>query len=316
MEFCIEKHSPISPITQIEEQIKLAIAMGTFKPGDTLPSIRDVEKQTGINRGQIHRAYRALRRSGLLALTRGKGTVVAATVTSHRSMNERCLKLSRNIISRLRNFGVSPTAFSRYFNQQVLFAEREAPFIAYVDDKKEVAQQRASEISSLWQVPVVSFTVEELKTAVRRRCCPRKILASHLRSNHIRSQIRSKKVDVIPIEVSYTEETTRNLAQIKPNSSVLRVLAPTYAGHANFIIAQLRKWIKSPGVKISAISVSDVKNFEKLLNGSAYDRIIFDLGTINDVPPNLRRNPRIMIVRLQPDPASLEAARIRAGVII
>jgi len=121
---------------------------------------------------------------------------------------------------------------------------------------------------------------------------------------------------VIPIEVRYTEQTTRDLARIRSNSSVLRVLAPTYAGHASFIIAQLRKWVRSPGVEISAVSVRDVESFENLLNGSDYDRIIFDPGTLSDVPPNLQRSPRIMLVRLQLDPASLEAARIRAGVII
>jgi len=42
---------------QIQEQIKLSIAMGVLKRGDLLPPIREVEKQTGINRGQIHRAY-------------------------------------------------------------------------------------------------------------------------------------------------------------------------------------------------------------------------------------------------------------------
>ena len=47
-------------IKQIQEQIKLSIAMGVLKRGDILPSIREVEKQTGINRGQIHRAYLAL----------------------------------------------------------------------------------------------------------------------------------------------------------------------------------------------------------------------------------------------------------------
>ncbi len=316
MEFCIEKHSSISPIKQIEEQIKLAIAMGTFRRGDTLPSIRDVEKQTGINRGQIHRAYRALRRSGLLALTRGKGTVVSAAVSSHHYLNEECLKLSKTIISKVRIFGVSPAAFGRYFNQQALLAEHGAPFIAYVDDKKEIAEQRAAEVSGLWQVPVIGLTIKELNKAVGSNSGPRKILANHLRSNYIRSQIRGGKTDVIPMEVRYTEQIIRDLARIKPNSSVLRVLAPAYAANARFIIAQLRKWVKSPGVEISAVSVREVASFKELLNGSRYDRIILDPGTLSDVPPNLRRNAHIMLVRLQLDPASLEAARIRAGVII
>ncbi len=68
MEFQIEKNNPVPIIRQIQEQIKLSIAIGVLKRGDILPLIREVEKQTGINRGQIHRAYPALRESGLLML--------------------------------------------------------------------------------------------------------------------------------------------------------------------------------------------------------------------------------------------------------
>jgi hypothetical protein len=96
----------------------------------------------------------------------------------------------------------------------------------------------------------------------------------------------------------------------------LRILAPAYVDNAPFIMAQLRKWVRSSGVRISWISVRDVSNFEKLLNGSQYDRVIMDPGILSDVPQKLRRNSRILLVRLRLNSASLEAARIRAGVII
>ena len=121
---------------------------------------------------------------------------------------------------------------------------------------------------------------------------------------------------MIPIEVRYTEQTIKDLARIKANSSVLRILAPAYVDNARFIVAQLQKWIKSPGISIASISVADVSSFEELLSDSQYDRILVDPGILGDIPHKLRRNPRIRLVRLQFDPESLEAARIRAGVII
>jgi DNA-binding FadR family transcriptional regulator len=54
MEFQIEKSSPVPAVKQIQEQIKLSIAVGALKRGDVLPPIREVEKQTGVNRGQVH----------------------------------------------------------------------------------------------------------------------------------------------------------------------------------------------------------------------------------------------------------------------
>ena len=316
VEFYIEKHSSVPVIAQIEEQIKLAVAMGVFRNGDRLPSIREVEKQTGVNRGKIYRAYRSLRQSGLLVLARGRGAVVAAPALSARLTNQKCMRLSNSTIQRARQYGIPPTVFARYLSRQAQEVERGEPFIAFVDDVKEVAERRAEEISSLWQVPVISMTVLQLKTALRKGSVPRKVLANHLRRDYIRSMISSKKVDVIPIEVVYTEQTIKELAKIKADSAVLRILAHPYVNNARFIMARLRNWVRAPGVEISWISIRDVSDIEQLLDGSQYDRVIMDPGILSAVPHKLLRNPRMLLVRLQLNPASLEAARVRAGVII
>jgi GntR family transcriptional regulator len=316
VDFYIEKHSSLPVIVQIEEQIKLAVAMGILRNGDRLPSIREVEKQTGVNRGKIYRAYLSLRQSGLLVPVRGRGAVVAAPAMSVSSTNQKCMRLSKSTIQKARQYGIPPTIFARYLSRQAQEAEHNEPFIAFVDDVKEVAERRAAQISSLWQVSVIGMTVLQLKAALRKGSVPRKILANHLRRDYIRSMISSKKIDVIPIEVVYTEQTIKDLARIKANSSVLRVLAHPYVKNARFIIAQLQNWVKAPGVKISWVSVRDVSDIEQWLNGSQYDRVIMDPGILSAVPDKLLRSPRILLVRLQLNPASLEAARIRAGVII
>jgi DNA-binding transcriptional regulator YhcF (GntR family) len=313
VEFYIEKHSSVA---QIEEQIKLAVTMGVFKNGDRLPSIREVEKQTGINRGKIHRAYLSLRHSGLLVLAGRRGAVIAAPALSARSTNRKCMQLSKSIIKKASQYGIPPIVFARYLSRQAQETERREPFIGFVDDVKEVAERRAEEIAHLWRVPVIGMTVQQLKGATRKGFPPRKILANHLRRDYIRSLISSKKIDVIPIEVVYTEQTTKDLAKIEANSSVLRILAQPYVKNARFIIAQLQKWVKASGVKISWISIRDLSDIKQVLKGSRYDRVIMDPGILSGVPDKLLRNPRILLIRLQLNPASLEAARIRAGVII
>jgi len=314
VEFFLEKHSSVA---QIEEQIKLAVAMGVFRDGDRLPSIREIEKQTGVNRGKIHRAYISLGRSGLLVLTGRRGAVIAAPALSARSTNQKCLRLSKNTIRKARQYGIPPIVFARYLTSQAQEIERSEPFIAFVDDVKEVAERRAEEIARLWKVPVFGMTVQQLKAAPRKGFVPPKILANHLRRDYIRSIIASKRfVDVIPIEVVYTDQTIKDLAKIKANSSVLRILAQPYVKNARFIIAQLQKWVRAPGVEISWIPIRKLSNLDQLLNGSQYDRVILDPGILNAVPEKLLRDPRILLVRLKLNSASLEAARVRAGVII
>jgi DNA-binding transcriptional regulator YhcF (GntR family) len=102
MEFYIEKHGSASATSQIEEQIKFAIMMGVFRNGDALPSIRDIEKQMGIHRTHINKAYLALRRSGLIVLMHGKGSVVSNAIDAPGAISTNCNKLCQQVISKTR----------------------------------------------------------------------------------------------------------------------------------------------------------------------------------------------------------------------
>ena len=316
MEFYIEKHSSGSVIRQIQEQIKVALSMGVLRRGDTLPSIRDVEKQTGINRGLIHKAYLDLRKSGLLTLARGKGTVVCTDVPSPPPLTDKCRQLSINIVSEARRAGISPTAFARYLSRHAQENERNAPFIAYVDASKEDAMEKAELISQAWQVPVVNLTIKELKNDASDNSKLRKVLVSYFFHDRVKSLFPGKKIEVIPITTRGSEQTARALARIKPNSSVLLILPPEVYPHASFIVAQLPKLITSRGIEISHISANTISNFEEFLNNSRYDIFLISPGAHEKVLHKLRTNPRILLMRMELDPASVEAARIRAGVVI
>ena len=110
MRFFIEKHSTMPSHMQIAEQIKLAVMMGTIRNGEILPSIRDIEKQTGIDRNQAYKAYQTLKRSGLITSVQGKGTIVTTATDSTSAINDKCDQLSKTIISKIRQLNMSPTA--------------------------------------------------------------------------------------------------------------------------------------------------------------------------------------------------------------
>ncbi len=316
MEFYIEKHSSTPAVKQIEEQIKFAVMMGIFRNGDTLPSIRDIEKQTGIHHSQIHKAYLALRRSGLLVLTRGKGSVVSTATDSPRSIGENCRKLSQQVTSRARQMGLSPTAFARYLSRHAQESERHSPFILYIDDHKEIASQTAADISKLWQVPVKGLTYEELASSLAKGVSAQRILVNHIMYEHVRSLLPKKRSIVISIEVRASEQTIKLLSEIKPNSSVMLIHLPQPSHRVHYMIEQLKKLVKSPGVKISSISIREVSSFSELLKSYQCDYYLVGPGVRGEVPHDLRQNPNILQINPQLDPASLETARIKAGVVI
>ena len=64
---------------QIAETIRLEILEGRLKPGDRLPSVRQMREQWGCTPGTVQRAYNVLVREGLLVSHAGRGTQVAGS---------------------------------------------------------------------------------------------------------------------------------------------------------------------------------------------------------------------------------------------
>jgi GntR family transcriptional regulator len=316
MQFYIDRNSPIPVASQIQEQIKLAVMMGIFRKGDTLPSIRDIEKQTGINRNQIHKAYLALRKSGLLVLTRGKGSVVAAAGEAPRATEEKCRKLSKKIVARVRQMGLSPTAFIRYLSRYVRENELNAPFIVFVDNQQEIASRTAEEISRLWQVPVVGLAFHDLKAALGSGAVRRKILVNHMACESVRALLPRNKSDVIPIELRTSDQIEKDLEKIRSNSSVMVIHRPQPLHSIQFILAPLRRDLEPRGIQLLSHAIRDTSGFRELLKESRHDYYLVGPGAWPDVPVDLRQDPRVLQLGVHLDPASLESARVRAGVIV
>ena len=68
---------PNRPIyLQIIEEIKKRTARGLYKPGDQLPSVREMARETEVNPNTVARAYSELEREGFIFTRRGQGTFI------------------------------------------------------------------------------------------------------------------------------------------------------------------------------------------------------------------------------------------------
>jgi GntR family transcriptional regulator len=77
-------HSTVPLQEQLVAELKRLLATGKLRLGDELPPVRQLAADLGINWNTVARAYRELTESGLLASSRGRGTVVIATVERSR----------------------------------------------------------------------------------------------------------------------------------------------------------------------------------------------------------------------------------------
>ena len=62
---------------QLVEQVRRLAAAGQLKPGDTMPSVREIASNLALNPMTVSKAYGLLEMEGVLARRRGLGMVVA-----------------------------------------------------------------------------------------------------------------------------------------------------------------------------------------------------------------------------------------------
>ena len=62
---------------QVKEDLRRLVVSGVLRPGDKLPSVRELAGQLAINPNTIQRAYRELETEGYIVSVPGKGSFAA-----------------------------------------------------------------------------------------------------------------------------------------------------------------------------------------------------------------------------------------------
>ncbi|MCX5757655.1 MAG: GntR family transcriptional regulator, partial [Candidatus Hydrogenedentes bacterium] len=75
--YSVNIDSPIAVFVQIENQIQFAISSRRVKPGDALPSVREMATMLDVNPNTVTKAYRDLEIMRLVHTRRGVGVTVA-----------------------------------------------------------------------------------------------------------------------------------------------------------------------------------------------------------------------------------------------
>ena len=75
--FRLDLHSGVPVYRQIIDQVTGGMAAGALKPGDQLPTVRQVAVDLAINPNTVVRAYRELEIRGVLETQQGTGTFIS-----------------------------------------------------------------------------------------------------------------------------------------------------------------------------------------------------------------------------------------------
>ena len=86
--------------TQLDRGLRAAMATGRLRPGDQLPTVRQLAVELKINANTVGRVYADLERSGAIETRRGVGSFVTATAERARPPKEREKRL-RGFVTRV-----------------------------------------------------------------------------------------------------------------------------------------------------------------------------------------------------------------------
>jgi GntR family transcriptional regulator len=78
IDFHLETRSGVPTYLQLVQQVRQAVRLGILRPGDQLPTVKEVVEKLTINPNTVLRAYRELDLEGLVEGRRGVGTFVAS----------------------------------------------------------------------------------------------------------------------------------------------------------------------------------------------------------------------------------------------
>lgn len=73
----VRPDNPVPIFQQIVDHLAAAIASGIYKPGELVPSVRQMALTALVNPNTVQRAYELLEREGILVSKRGNGMAVS-----------------------------------------------------------------------------------------------------------------------------------------------------------------------------------------------------------------------------------------------
>ncbi|MBR6094428.1 MAG: GntR family transcriptional regulator [Lachnospiraceae bacterium] len=88
MIFNIDFHSDEALYTQLCNQIIIGIAKETVHEGDSLPSVRQLAEEVGINMHTVNKAYTVLKQEGFVKVDRRRGVIIAVNTDKLRAIAE------------------------------------------------------------------------------------------------------------------------------------------------------------------------------------------------------------------------------------
>ena len=110
--------SDVPIYSQIKEQIIKSIARGDLKINESLPSVRNMAEEIGVNLHTVNKSYNLLKDEGYINIDRRKGAVVNSLPLTKKDENTEKIKSMLELLTAESYLlGISKEEFINYSNE-------------------------------------------------------------------------------------------------------------------------------------------------------------------------------------------------------
>lgn len=121
LHFQIDPHSGVPVYRQVMDQVKYYVASGALRPGEQLPSIRELAQSLAVNPTTIVKTYSELQHENVIEMRHGKGAFVAEGIArlSEREREKALRRLARQLAVEAAQMGASERLVLRLVSEEL-----------------------------------------------------------------------------------------------------------------------------------------------------------------------------------------------------
>lgn len=105
----VDPRSPTPLYAQIASRLRMAIAAGELRSGESLPSVRQLASRLRVNPATVVQSYRELELDGLVTTRQGAGTFVQEVSVERRQRDrqQEARRLVRDLVAQAGSLGIT-----------------------------------------------------------------------------------------------------------------------------------------------------------------------------------------------------------------
>jgi GntR family transcriptional regulator len=314
-------HNPAVRIpahVQLEEQVKVALALGKLRPGDLLPSIRHVEDELGVGRMLVRKAYQQLQSAGLVRIVHGRGAIVTGQARSNGHLTEKADAMIERIVTELRREGLNPVTFARVFHQRLMAEDARQPRILCVDSSDVLARDLGQQIQQALGVHVATMGLQRLRRERASVATDTQVLVDYYYLADARRILKRRAGGIYPIAWDYDTAFLERVRSLPLGTRILLLFFARSLKEQGTLLAieALLERLRDREFAVDVKAVEDIRPLAKLAR-SRYGAVIVSNRVWDEHAAMLERYPNTfwrLSSRLNYQ--SLDAVRDRLGFVL